>query len=274
MSALRADRRHIAYCDIHSEDNVRFDDILRWQRNYDPHEIILNGDVVLAEYASHWNEKTTFKHIGYEQIGARLEREFKVTHALLRRIREASPKARIRWVPGNHEGWYFWVALFHPQTGVILGKAPNTKQFKTDLAAAQEALVAGILRRHFKTDELGIEVTEYHQPLRIGPLLYLHGDQFTSIASTPRFYPNTNLVIGHFHQKKITPLHDSGSGRPVQHFAVPTLMKIKRPRGYQKLKSSNHSNGFFYANVSSSGLFEGFIKDVFGDEGALFPWQI
>jgi hypothetical protein len=269
---LRPDRRHIAYCDIHSEDNVDFRHILAWQRNFEPHEIILNGDVTLAEAASHWNEKSAFKELGYQEIGNRLQREFNRTHELLRRIREASPRARIRWVPGNHEAWYYWVALYHPRTSVILGAAPKTKRFRTDLAAEADSLVAPIIRRHFRTDELEIEVHGFNRELRIGPLLYLHGHQFRSIAATPRFYPNTNLVIGHFHQKKITPIPDSGRrGHAIQHFAVPTLMKLGR--GYEKLKSSNHSNGFFYASVSSSGLFEGFIKDVFGDRGDLFPWK-
>jgi hypothetical protein len=176
-------------------------------------------------------------------------------------------------VPGNHEAWYFWVALYYPQTGVILGKAPDTKQFRTDVKAAQDALVAPILERHFKTEELEIEVVPLNSELRVGPLLYLHGHQFSSLTQTPKYYPNSHLVVGHFHQKKYTPLHDSGRrGRPIQHWAVPTLMKLGR--GYERAKASNHSNGFFYANVSSSGLYEGFVKDVFGDRGHLFPWQI
>lgn len=270
---LRADSRHIAYCDIHSEDNVDFTEILRWQKCYDPHEIILNGDVTLAEAASHWNEKSAFKYLGFDEIGRRLEREFKNTHALLRKIREASPNARIRWVPGNHEAWYYWVALYYPQTGVhLIGKAANTREFRNDMAKAAESRLAPILRTYFKTDDIGVEVLPFHKPLKLGPLTYLHGDQFSSLAATPKYYPNTNLVIGHFHQKKITPLHDSGRrGRAIQHFAVPTLMRLGR--GYEKLKASNHGNGFFYANVSRSGLFEGFIKDVFGDSGHLFPWQ-
>lgn len=269
---LRADRRHIAYCDIHAERNVDFNQILRWQSSYDPHEIIINGDANSGEYASHWNEKV-FKHIGYDEIAVKIAEEFTAIRTLFRRIREASPKARIRYVPGNHEAWYYWVALFHPQVGVILGKAPNTRRFKTDLAAAADNRVADILRRHLKTAELEIEVMEFNDPLVIGPLTYLHGHQFKSIAGTLKYYPNNNLVIGHFHQKKITPIPDSGRrGHAIQHFAVPTLMKLGA--GYEKLKASNHSNGFFYANVSRSGLFEGFVKDVFGDRGDLFPWQI
>lgn len=270
---LKADTRHIAYCDIHSEDNVDFDHILKWQKSFDPHEIILNGDVTLAEYASHWNEHSAFKHLGYNEIGKRLEDEFRNTEKLLRRIREASPKARIRWVPGNHEAWYFWVALYYPQTGVILGAAANTRQFKTDLKAAADSLLAGIIRRHFRTDGLDIEVVGFNKPLAIGPVTYLHGHQFASPTATTKFYPNTNLVIGHFHQKKITVIPDSGRrGRAIQHFVVPTLMKLGR--GYEDLKASNHGNGFFYANVSRTGAFEGFIKDVFGNGGDLFPWQV
>lgn len=271
---MKTDSRHIAYCDIHSEDNVDFEQILKWQKAFDPDEIILNGDVTLAEYASHWNEKAIYK-LGYDLIALGLQREFQKTHALLKRIRQASPNARIRWVPGNHEAWYFWVALYHPGAGVILGKHPNERQYKTDLAAAADKLTSEVIERHFKTAELDIEVVRMNKPLYVGPLLYLHGHQFASVLATPKFYPNQNLVIGHFHKKKITPVPDSGrSSRPIQHFAVPTLMKIQKHRGYQKLKASDHSNGFFYANVSKSGLFEGFIKDVFGDRGNLFPWQI
>lgn len=270
--AIQTDSRHIAYCDIHCEDNVRFDEILKWQSCFDPNIIILNGDVPLAEYASHWNE-SVFAHMGYAQIGNKLQKEFDATHALIKRIRKASPNARIIWVPGNHERWYFWVAMFHPKTGVILGEAPKGLKFRHDLKAQADRMVSGIIRRHFKTEDLGVEVMEYNKPLHLGPLLYLHGHQFKSIASTKKFYPNQNLVIGHFHQKEIIPIHDSGRrGHAVQHFAVPTLMKLDR--GYEDLKSSNHSNGFFYANISRTGRFEGFVKDVFGDQGHLFPWQV
>lgn len=271
MSGLISDVRHIAYCDIHSEDNVEFSEILKWQHSFDPNWIILNGDVTLAEAASHWNEKSIFK-IGYDEIAIRLKQEFENTHKLLARIRAASPNARIMWVPGNHEAWYYWAATYHPACGIILGRQPNARQYRTDLAAAADLLVSEIIKRHFRTTELGIEVVRYNKPLVLGPLTYLHGHQFSSIAATPRYYPNTNLVIGHFHQKKITPISDSGRrGRAIQHFAVPTLMKLQR--GYEKLKASNHSNGFFYASVSRSGLYEGFIKDVFGDEGRIFPWK-
>jgi predicted phosphodiesterase len=273
VKALRSDTRHMAYCDIHSEANVDFGEILRWQRAFEPHVIVLNGDVTLAEYASHWNEKSAFKHLGYNTIGARLDQEFRATHRLLARIRAASPRARIVWVPGNHEAWYYWVALYHPQTGVVLGQAPDTLRFRTDLKAAADSLVAGIIRRHFKTDLLDIEVAPFNEAVHIGPLTYLHGHQFRSVTATVKAYPSNNVVIGHFHRKRITVLPDSGRrGRPIQHFAVPTLMKLGR--GYETLKSSDHSNGFFYASASRSGLFEGYIKDVFGDEGRLFPWKV
>lgn len=81
-----------------------------------------------------------------------------------------------------------------------------------------------------------------------------------------------NTVIGHFHQARIVDLPDGGRrGRPIRHYAVPTLMKLGR--GYESSNSSNHSNGFFFASSSPSGAHEGFIKPVYGDEGNLFGWK-
>ena len=226
---------------------------------------VINGDFLDSTYANHWNTGH-FKRLGDDFLRKQIKEEFEQGHALLAQIRAALPNARIQYVPGNHEAALAYVALYFPELGVILGDDTGTKTgFKHDLQAAMDRQLAGILRRHLETAKLGIEVLDYNLPLKVGPLTILHGHQFKSPAGTAKSYPNDALVVNHFHRVITTPLSDSGrEGRPMHHHFNPCMTQLRW--GYEKVKSSNHSNGFFEAAVSvKSGLYAPTTHALFAD---------
>ena len=267
----RREQRHMAYCDVHVTHNVPFAPVLAFQRRFDPTHIVINGDFLNLELASHWNE-AAFKHYGYDRINEGLTEEFDAGHDLLAEIRAASPHARIQYVPGNHEHWLYWMALHHPAAGVsLINQAPRKKKesrFRTDLALRSHHQLKWILERKLRTAELDIEVLPYNEPLAIGRITYLHGHQFTSPNATPRMYPNTNLVLGHFHTHEVRTLHNNGQdGKAIQHVVVPCLTELGP--GYLTNRSTRWLNGFWIADVARSGLFDGRVKKLL--DGRLVP---
>ena len=70
----RGARRHVAYCDVHVPHEIPFGPILDFQHDYAPTDIIINGDFLNLEHASHWNERV-FKRKGDVEIGKALRGE-------------------------------------------------------------------------------------------------------------------------------------------------------------------------------------------------------
>jgi predicted phosphodiesterase len=262
--SVNAAQRHIAYHDVHVPHNIDFGPVLAWQKKFNPTHIIINGDFLNLEHASHWNEGL-FKTIGYADVGKALKEELIAGQALLKRIRAASPKAKIYFVPGNHEHWLYYCALYFPQLGILLGEEVNRKGYKDDLARAGDEALAELLRRYLQTDALGITVLPFNEPLEIGHIMYLHGHQLT-IASTAKMYPMKNLVFGHWHEHSTKTLNDSGDPRfVVEHTAVPCMTHLgPKAHAYRQGKSSRWMNGFYVAEVDADGLFDGRIVKILG----------
>lgn len=262
--AVNSAQRHIAYHDVHVPHNIDFGPVLAFQKKYNPTHIIINGDFLNLEHASHWNEGL-FKQIGYADVGKALREELAAGQRLLARIRAASPKAKIYFVPGNHEAWLYWCALYFPQLGILLGEEVNRKGYKDDLARAGDEALAELLRRYLQTDPLDITVLSFNEPLEIGNIMYLHGHQL-SIANTPKLYPTKNIVYGHWHEHSVKTLNDSGDPRyVVQHVAVPCMTRLgPKAHAYRQGKSSRWLNGFWVADVLPNGLFDGRVKKILG----------
>lgn len=264
--AVKGRQRHIAYHDVHVPHNIDFGPVLAFQKKYNPTHVIINGDFLNLEHASHWNE-SAFKHIGYADVGKALRKELEAGQKLLARIRAASPKAEIYFVPGNHEHWLYWCALYFPQLGILLGNEINQKSYRADLARAGDEALAELLRRYLQTERLGIHVLPFNEPLEIGHITYLHGHQLT-ISSSPKLYPAKNLVFGHWHEHSVKTLNDSGDPRfVVQHTAVPCMTKLgPKSHAYRQTKSGRWLNGFWIADVLPNGLFDGRVKKILGGE--------
>ncbi len=263
--AVKGAQRHIAYHDVHVPHNIDFGPVLAYQKKYDPTHIIINGDFLNLEHASHWNEGM-FKQMGYSNVGAALKKELAAGQELLGRIRATSPKAKIYFVPGNHEHWLYYCALYFPQLGILLGDAIDAKEnYKADLARAGDEALAELLRRYLQTGPLDIEVLPFNEPLEIGNIMYLHGHQLT-IASTAKLYPMKNIVFGHWHEQSVKTLNDSGDPRfVVQHVCVPCMTHLgPKAHAYKQSKSSRWLNGFWIADVLPSGLFDGRVVKILG----------
>lgn len=263
---MRGRQRHVAYHDVHVPHEIPFKPILEFQKDYKPTHVIINGDFMNLDHASHWNEGL-FKHIGYSDVSKALFAEIDAAKDLINRIRAASPNAELTFVPGNHENWLYWCALYHPQLGLLLGHGVNQKSYKADLARAGDEALAELLTRYLEADKFKMRVLPYNQPLEIGHITYLHGHQLT-ISNSPRLYPSKNLVFGHHHTHNTVTLNDSGDYRHVvQHVAVPCMTKLgPKAHAYRQVKAGRWLNGFWIADVLPNGLFDGRVKKVLGGE--------
>lgn len=257
--------RHVAYHDVHVPHQIPFGPILEFQREYKPTHIIINGDFLNLEHASHWNEGL-FQRIGFDSVGEALRKELQAGQELIADIRRASPNAELYFVPGNHEQWLYWCALYYPQLGIYLGKEVS-KHYKADLAREGDVALQELLTRYLQADKFKMRVLPYNEPLDIGNIRYLHGHQLT-VANSQKLYPTKNLVFGHWHTHNTVTLNDSGDPRyVVQHVAVPCMTKLgPKSHAYNQSKSKRWLNGFWLADVLPNGLFDGRVKKVLGGE--------
>jgi len=257
-------QRHVAYNDVHSPHNLNFDPVLSFQKKYEPTHIILNGDFLNLEWASHWNE-AVFSDMGWDYIRDNLFKEFEAGRKLLSQIRTASPKAKIYLVPGNHEHWIYYAALYYPKLRIPLPARTTTKGFKSDLAKQGDAALAYILsdKDVLNAKEYDLTVLPHNEHLDIGKITYLHGHQFNTYKNTITKYPSKNIVFGHFHTEYRDTGHNGGDyGRAIQHTAVPCMTDLAP--GYLKDKSTRWLQGFWMADVLANGLFDGRVKKIFG----------
>jgi predicted phosphodiesterase len=255
-------QRHIAYCDVHVPHNIPVGPVLRFQRRYKPTHIILNGDIINLEWASHWNE-SVFSEIGWDKIRENLGRECEAARRLIAKIRASSPKAEIYFVPGNHEHWLYYAALYYPKLRIPLPDKTTKLGFRADLAKQGDEALAFILRKILHAEKYGVTVLPYNEPLEIGKITYLHGHQLRGYKNTLSQYPTKNIVFGHFHTEHRETGHDSGeSGTAVQHTAVPCMTELGP--GYLKNKAKRWLHGFWLADVRADGLFDGRVKKILG----------
>lgn len=256
------EERHIGYFDVHARHAIVFDEVLRFQRAMKPTDIILGGDFIDCGLASKWNDKF-FAHMGWSKISYLLEKEFQAARTLVRRIRAASPKARLWYVPGNHEWWLFLSKLAFPAISSIPGLPTFFHQphFKTDFERLGHRAIADMLYRLIEDPEL--EVLPYKNILTLGKITYMHGDQFGNPNSTPRLFPTRNIVYGHHHTHEVRTLNDNGTaGAAVQHVAVPCMTHLGP--GYLQSGSTKWLNGFWQARVMPGGLFDGSVVKILG----------
>lgn len=256
-------RRHIGLFDLHVPHESNLDDVLKFCSDRPVDHLIIGGDFVNGEWASHWNDPM-FKEIGAIRQREMLFEEADAAKKVLTKIRNAvGKKCRIHYVPGNHEMWY-WYAIFNHKFMALPVKSSDI-QFKTDLAIVANRGLKTILDNLFDTKRLGVEVLPYKEPLKIGPIVYLHGDQFggkNPTRSSASKWPGTNIVFGHHHVHEITTLYNSGDPRQVhQHTSVPPLCQFNP--GYLMDASTRWLHGFWVADFDKRGYFDGRVVKVF-----------
>lgn len=255
-------QRHIAYHDVHVPHNIDFAPVLAFQKKYNPTHIIINGDFINFEWASHWNE-SVFADMGWDTIRENLGQECAAARALIARIRAASPKAKLFFIPGNHEHWIYYAALYYPKLRIPMPENTQKIGFKTDLAKQGDEALAYILKKVLHAEKYNMTVLPYNELLEIGKITYLHGHQLKGYKGTLAQYPTKNIVFGHFHSEFRDTGHDSGDdGTAVQHTLVPCMTELGP--AYLKNKSKRWLNGFWIADVLPNGLFDGRVKKVLG----------
>lgn len=255
-------QRHIAYFDVHVPHNIDFKPVLAFQKDYKPTDIIIGGDFLNLEWASHWNE-AVFKEVGFETIRENIGLECEAGRELLADIRRASPRANMHFIPGNHEHWLYQAALYFPAIGIPFPAGLTRIGFRADLAKQGNEALSFILSRTLQAEKFKMRVLPYNEHLTLGKINYLHGHQFNSPASTARLYPTKNIVYGHHHTHHTITLNDNGdAGTAVQHVAVPCMTELAP--GYLRDKSTRWLNGFWLAEVLDNGLFDGRVKKILG----------
>lgn len=255
-------QRHVGFFDVHVPRNIDFDKPLKFVQAYKPTDIIIGGDFLNLEFASHWNERV-FKEIGFSKLRKLLENELHAGKVLLREVVSASPGASVYYLPGNHEAWLYWIALYYPSLGILPKIDVDRLSFKSDLAKMGDKCIADILKEVLETDKLNVKVLPYNEPLELGHLTYVHGDQFSTISASMKMYPNKNIVAGHHHTHQVQTLHNAGDmNRATQHTFVPCMTGLAP--GYLKCKSTRWLNGFWVCDILPNGMFDGRVKKVLG----------
>ncbi len=263
-------RRHVGFFDVHVPVNINLKPALGFVRDYRPDFFVVGGDFVNGQWLSHWNDGA-FKRIGWDKLRRLVKEEILAARELLAEIRRTVPRARIIYVPGNHERWYADAAFKYPELQISVAVDLDRVRFRADLELIKNRELKGILEREMWTEKMRIEVLEYNEPLKIGKLLYLHGHQFGGqrpTATSAARYPGVNVVFGHHHKHEVTPVFNQGDPRKCyEHVAVPCM--TTHAHGYLTTQSTTWMQGFWIADFNRRGLFDGRVKKLV--HGSLIP---
>lgn len=256
-------KRHIAWFDVHVPRNNDLSGPLGFAHDTGCDNFIIGGDFLNLEWASHWNEKV-FPEIGRTQLRQMLFQELEAGAKTLKEIRKAiGPKPKLWYIPGNHESWLWYACFYHRVVEVPDSIASVT--FKSDVAQKLDEGLGLLLARLLDAKGLDMKVLPYREPLQIGRVVYLHGDQFggqNPTQTSARRWPHVNMVFGHHHTHLVTTIYNGADPRDVhQHVAVPALCGLAP--GYLHDKSTRWLNGFFVCDISREGYFDGRVLKCF-----------
>ena len=254
-----AGRWQVALGDVHTPHENKLDEVLAAIAGCD--DLVLLGDFMDLAWASHWNE-ALFTELGRHTHRQHLYREFDYAKEVLAKIRRKVRKARLWYVPGNHEAWLFYACFYHHL--IALPWHAEELHYKTDLEDMKNKALASLLASQLETKKFGMRVLPLDEPLYLGPILYLHGHQFggkNHINQAGLKYPHTSLVYAHHHTHKANTLFNSGDPKRVyEHRSIPGLCPLLP--GYLKSKSTCWLNGFWSCRFER-GFYSGEVVKVF-----------
>jgi hypothetical protein len=254
-------KRIVALYDMHVPLNIDLKGVLAYIKDRRPTDLIIGGDYLNLEYMSHWND-TLFPTIGFEKVGKMLNQEFEAGIKVLKDINAVLPENCNKFfIPGNHEAWALEACLKYPQLAGGLDLGVSKLTFKSDLAKIKKQVLANLLRKFLKTDEIGMKVLDYEKELTIGKQTFIHGHTVSSPTAMQKQYPACNVICGHHHSELIITTHNSGQERKANQYTfVPCLTRLSP--GYLKNSSTRWLNGLYTSDVLSNGLFAGHVVKV------------
>ena len=256
-------RRHIGFFDVHVPVNIDMRVPLLFTLDYRPDIVVIGGDFLNGQWVSHWNE-ASFKRIGWDKLRRLVKDEFAAARDLLADIRRVAPRAQIIYIQGNHERWLADASFKYPELQISVEANLDRVRVKSDLELLKNRELKGIIERELQTAKMKIDVLEYREALKIGRLLYLHGDQFSGSKPTETSaarFPGMSVTFGHHHKHEVTPIFNQGDEtKCYEHVAVPGM--TTHAHGYLKTNSTTWMQGFWLADFDSRGFFDGRVKKV------------
>jgi hypothetical protein len=211
--------------------------LLQIVEDFKPHEIINGGDGLDCGAVSHWNR-------GKPRLieGLRLEKDAEgYVESVLDPLRKAHPKARRRYIKGNHECW--------------------VDQFVDDNPSVEGMVSVDKLLGLTKT---GWELSPQGAVLNVGKLHFMHGDTLRAGALPAKHAVETygrSIAFGHFHSPnsftKVSALDvtDVHTGRGVG------CLCRKNPR-YGRGAPNRWAQGFLLFEVAEGGSFQAYDINV------------
>jgi predicted phosphodiesterase len=169
------------------EDALMLSKILKVVKEVQPDKILSIGDAIDFPTVSRWSKGTAAEYAPELQ-----DHIDSFVSDVLTPLREAAPKAAIKWVEGNHDA--------------------RLRDFIKQYAAPLSTLRALSMKNLFNLEALGIEYVK--GPIRVATNTYaVHGHESSGYAATPqawgtkfgqRYGTDKNVIFGHTHQPFIT----------------------------------------------------------------------
>lgn len=215
--------------------------LLRFIDDFNPHDIVLGGDMLDCSAISHHNDRKPGR-----VEGLRLFRDASELRTHLLEPLERRKRCRLTYITGNHEDWLNQLVDAHPGLEGVVG-------------------LDAILR-------LGKwKVIPQGGSHRLGKLVFKHGDQISGgehCAKAAVIAAERSVRFGHFHTyQAFTKTSDVDSKQKHTGIAMPCLCR-KGP-GYGKGKANKWVNGFGYGYILPDGTFSDYAALIVNNQAVI-----
>lgn len=222
------ERRHGRTVPLHDERALAL--ALRFIGDFNPHELILGGDMLDCGAISHHNDRKPGRVEGLRLFRDARELRDRVLRPLEHRGR------KLTYIIGNHEDWLNQVVEGNPG-------------------------LEGIVEAEHL---LGLEkwnVVPQGGHYNLGKLTFMHGDQVSggeACAKSAVLASERSVRFGHYHTyQAYTKVSTVDSHHKHTGISIPCL--CQRGPGYGKGKANRWINGFLYGYVMDTGQFSDYV---------------
>jgi hypothetical protein len=224
-------KKSLSIGDLHYPHHIDLQPFIDYGRFVKPDYLNLMGDMLDLDTISHHNEKS-FKNVGFDKIKKDFNKIIEDFRGILDMFRANFPKAKITFVPGNHEEWLCGFANDFPQLDPRIDRTNSSKTLECLLS----------------TKKLNIDVTPFGEAFNIGKLYFRHGHEYGSQfpAKQAVLHSHKNVAIWHHHTRQTyTTYSDIGSDEYVG-FAVPCY--CTKAMKYGRGKPNRWTDGFLWGS--------------------------